>query len=282
MDSGLADKVVFVTGASGGIGRAVTDAFAEEGAQLALQGNRQFAELERRTAGMPWADRALCLEADVADPEALDVAMERAREHFGRIDVCIANAGIWPPEERLLHQLGVERVREVVGVNLLGAMWTARAFLAALHRSGPRGDGQGASLTFTGSTAGRFGELGHCDYSVSKAGLYGLVRTLKNEIVRIDRHGRVNMVEPGWTVTEMAREALQDPARIRGVVRTMPVRQLGRAVDIARTIVFLSSPRLARHLSGEVLTVAGGMEGRVLWDEEAIDVAGIRGRLGEE
>lgn len=282
MESGLEGKVVFVTGASGGIGRAVTDAFAAEGALLALQGHRRFDELERRTAERPFAERALCLCADVADPRAMEGAMASARERFGRVDVCIANAGVWPPEETLVPDLDPERVREVVGVNLMGAFWTARAFLAELARSGPRPDGHGASIVFTGSTAGRFGELGHADYAVSKAGLYGLVRTLKNEIVRLDPYGRVNMVEPGWTVTEMARAALEDDGAVTRVVRTMPLRQLGRASDVARTIAFLASPRLARHVSGQVITAAGGMEGRLLWNEESVDVEEIRSRLGRE
>ncbi len=282
MDSALADKVVFVTGASGGIGRAIADAFADEGARLVLQGHWRFDELERRTAAKSWHERALCVRADVAEPADLEAAFALAVERFGRVDACVANAGVWPAEEKLLHELDPERVRAVVDVNLLGALWTARAFFRALERSGPRADGHGASLVFTGSTAGRFGELGHVDYALAKAGLQGIVRTLKNEIVRFDPYGRVNLVEPGWTVTEMARAALEDPALVRRVARTMPLRQLGRAEDVARTIVFLTSPRLARHLSGQVLTVAGGMEGRVLWDEGAIDVAEIRARLGRE
>jgi 3-oxoacyl-[acyl-carrier protein] reductase len=181
----------------------------------------------------------------------------------------------------MLHELPVERLRATLDANLLGAAWTARAFMAALARTGPRPEG-GAALIFTGSTAGRFGERDHCDYSMSKAGLYGLVCSLKNEIVRLDPYARVNMVEPGWTVTHMARPALQDPAVVRRVVRTMPLRQIARAADIARTIVFLGSPLLARHISGEVITVAGGMEGRLLWREQDVDVPAIHRRLDEE
>ena len=279
MQTGLKDKVVLITGASGGIGRAIADEFAAEGAQLALLGHRQFSELEERVAAKPWADRALCVKADIKRPEDLDSAVARVVERFGRIDVCVANAGIWPPEDVPLHRLTETRIREVVDVNLLGAVWTARAFLAALAESGPRADGDGASLVFTGSTAGQFGERNHVDYSLSKSGLYGLVRTLKNEIVELDPYGRVNMVEPGWTVTEMARPALRDPAKITQALSTMPVRQLGRDVDIARSIVFLSSPQLARHLSGQVLTAAGGMEGRTLWADGEIDVASVRARV---
>jgi 3-oxoacyl-[acyl-carrier protein] reductase len=282
MDTGLEGKVVLVTGASGGIGRAVAEAFASEGARVALQGNRQFEELEERVAGEPWRDRALCVRADMKRPSEVDAAVRHVAAEWGRVDVCVANAGIWPPDELLLHEIAEVRIREVVEVNLLGAVWTARAFLAALARTGPRDDGQGASIVFTGSTAGRFGELGHADYAISKAGLLGLVRTLKNEIVHLDPYGRANMVEPGWTVTAMARPALEDPDKVRHAVRTMPMRQLARAEDIARSIVFLSSPLLARHVSGQVITAAGGMEGRLLWEEESIDVGAVRARARQE
>jgi 3-oxoacyl-[acyl-carrier protein] reductase len=170
----------------------------------------------------------------------------------------------------------------VISTNLLGTAWTARAFLRTLDRVGPRKDGLGAALLFIGSTAGRFGERDHADYSMSKAGMYGLIRSLKNEITRIDPYGRVNMIEPGWTATHMARPALEDPEQVRQAVRTMAVRQIGRAKDIAHAAVFLCSPVLARHVSGEVLTVAGGMEGRLLWKEHEIDFDEVRSRLAED
>lgn len=276
MDTRLAGKVVLITGASGGIGRGVTEVFAAEGARLALQGHRQFEALETLAGERPWGADALLVHADVADPDQLEEAFTRVVDRWGRVDVCVANAGVWPPEDLPLQELGVDRVREVVEINLLGAVWTARAFMRALARTGPREDGDGAALVFTGSTAGRFGERGHVDYAVSKAGLYGLVNTLKNEIVAIDPRGRVNMVEPGWTVTSMARPALQDPANVERAATTMPLRQLGIAEDIASAIVYLSSPALARHVSGEVLTVAGGMEGRVLWERGEVDVEAVR------
>lgn len=282
MDLGLADKVALVTGASGGIGRALAEAFAAEGASLVLHGRSRLDELREYVAGRPWADRALVVAADTRDPAQLDAAFERALERFGRVDACVANAGVWPREDRPLHRVPVERVRDAIDVNLLGSMWTGRAFLAALERVGPRPDGHGASLGFIGSTAGRFGERGHAEYAAAKAGLRGLVRTLKNEIVQLDPYGRVNLVEPGWTVTHMTRAELETPGAVARVVRTMPVRQLARAADVARAVVVLASPVASRHVSGEILTVAGGMEGRVLWEPEAIDEAAIRDRLRRE
>ena len=282
METGLKDKVVFVTGASGGIGRAVADAFAAEGAHLVLQGHSRFAELEGLARSGRFGARVTCVRADVSRPEEIDAAMEQAAARHGRVDVCIANAGIWPRPDVPLHELDPARVRATLDSNLLGAAWTARAFAAALARSGPRSDGHGASLVFTGSTAGRFGERGHLDYAMSKAGLYGLVRTLKNEIVDLDPYARVNLVEPGWTVTEMVRAELADDAVVERVTSTMALRQLARARDVARTIVFLASPLLARHISGESLTVAGGMEGRLRWRPGEVDAAAVRARLASE
>jgi 3-oxoacyl-[acyl-carrier protein] reductase len=281
MDLELRDLVVFITGASGGIGRAMAEAFAGEGAKLALHGHGKHGELERWIAGQPWRDRAIALRADTTNSGEITAAMEAARARFGRVDVCIANAGVWTPESKLVHHADEARIRATIETNLLGSLWTARAFFAALAKSGPRPDGRGASLVFTGSTAGRFGEKGHAEYSASKAGLYGLLRSLQNEIVELDPYARVNLIEPGWTVTHMARPALEQPGVIAGVVRTMPLRQLGRAQDIARAALFLASPAASRHVSGEVITVAGGMEGRSLWETSQIDEGEVRRRLEE-
>lgn len=282
MELALRDKVVWITGAAGGIGRAIAEAFATEGAQLALQGNRSLEDLHAWVDEQPWKDRTLLLKADVRDSSALERCAGDIRERFGRIDICAANAGRWPPGDHPLDELPVERLRDTIEVNLLGALLTARAFLGALRQTGPRPDGHGAALVFTGSTAARFGERDHTDYAASKAGLVGAVRSLKNEIVRIDPYGRVNLVEPGWTVTHMARQALEVPGAVERATRTMALRQLARAQDIARTICWLSSPTAASHLTGQVLTVAGGMEGRLLWDEADVDREAILARLDRD
>ena len=282
MDLELSDKVVFLTGASGGIGRAMARAFAAEGASLVLAGNRRWEALVDWLAEEPWSERALPVQADVTDPIALRAGLRAGRERFGRVDVCLANAGVWPSEDRPLFELEEERVRRTLEVNLLGAFWTARAFLEGLAEDGPRADGHGAVLLFTGSTAGRFGERGHADYAASKAGLVGLMLSLKNEIVELDPWARVNLIEPGWTVTEMTRARVRDPQVVGRVVRTMPLRQLARAEDIARTALVLASPYAARHISGQVVTVAGGMEGRVLWEESQVEPEAVLRRLSEK
>lgn len=279
MDLGLQGKTVFVTGASGGIGLAVAEVLAVEGANLVLQGHRQFQDLEGWVRTQDWSDRALAVEADVTDSASVDAAFQRAEERFGALHGCVVNAGIWPAEDVPLVDMDEERLRRTLDVNLAGAVWTSRAFLRSIRKTGPSEPDTGASLVYTGSTAARFGEKGHSDYSASKAALYGLMRSLKNEIVDIDPYGRVNVVDPGWTVTEMTEKNLDEPGIIERVVRTMPVQQLARAVDIANALVLLLSPSVSRHVSGEIVTVAGGMEGRVLREAESVDALAVRHRL---
>ena len=275
MDLQLEGKTVLVTGAGGGIGRALAETFAAEGARLALHARNSFRSLSEWIAAQPWRDRAIALPGDVTRAAEVDDVFERAAARFGRVDVAVANAGVWPPQDLRIDQMAEQRIRRTIEVNLFGALWTARALFRQLALRGPAPDGAGAALIFVGSTAGRFGERGHVDYAAGKAALHGMVLTLKNEIVDLDPFGRVNMVEPGWTVTEMAREALAVPGTIEGVLRTTPVRQLARPVDIARAVVFLASASAARHITGEILTVAGGMEGRVRWEPGEIDPAAV-------
>ncbi len=281
MDLQLVGKVVLVTGASGGIGRAIAEALAREGARVALHAHTDAAAAEAWLAGRPWRGSALVLRADVRAPAELDAAFRAAEAAWGRVDACVANAGIRAATAAPLHRAEESRLREVLETNVLGSVFTARAFLASLARRGPRTDGQGASLVFVGSTAGRFGEKGHADYAASKSALEGLMRTLKNEIVDLDPYARVNLVEPGWTATHKPRSALEEPGQLARVVRTMPLRQIGRAEDVARAVAWLCSP-VARHLSGQTLTLAGGMEGRVLWEPADLDEAAIRRRLAPD
>ena len=255
LKSELEGKVAVVTGASGGIGEALVAALSAEGACV-VAGSRR---------GVLESERVISVVGDVRSAADMQALMARGVERFGRVDVCVVNAGIWPEEVAPLHAMSEARVREVIETNLLGAMWTARAFVFALAQTGPREDGHGASLVFIGSTAGLFGERGHAEYATTKAALRGLMLSLKNEIVLVDPHGRVNLVEPGWTVTPMAEAALAEGGATLRVTRTMALRQLAKPEDVAASVLFFASPALARHLTGQTLVVAGGMEGRTIW-----------------
>jgi 3-oxoacyl-[acyl-carrier protein] reductase len=244
MDLGLAGRVVLVTGGAGGIGDALVRRFRAEGATVVAHG-----------VGGP--------REELSDPEVVDRLFARVVGEHGRVDVLLANAGKWPEPARRLDETPVADQREAIDDNLWTAMLTARAFLGSLAAVGPAPDA-GAAIVFTGSTAGRFGEHGHVAYATAKAALRGLALTLKNEIVHLDPAGRVNVVEPGWTATPAVASRL-DPQTVERVTRTMALRRVADVDDIAAAVLFLASPAAARHVTGEVITVAGGMEGRTLW-----------------
>jgi 3-oxoacyl-[acyl-carrier protein] reductase len=116
-----------------------------------------------------------------------------------------------------------------------------------------------------GSTAGAFGEAGHADYAAAKGAIMtGLLLSLKNEAARIGPGVRVNVVAPGWTVTPMIGEKGIDDDHIARVTSTMALKKLGRPEDVAAQVVVLASDDVSGHLTGQVVTVAGGMEGRII------------------
>jgi 3-oxoacyl-[acyl-carrier protein] reductase len=255
VETGLAGKRVIVTGASGGIGSACARAFAAEGAAVALhyhRGRERAQVLAAELGGAP------LVAADLTDEAAVDAMFAAAREALGRLDVCVAVAGVWPREEVPVWELPLERWRTTVDANLTATFLTARAFLREVRRNGA------GSLVLVGSTAGIFGEAGHADYAAAKSAiLVGLLLSLKNEVSRIAPLARVNAVAPGWTESPMTR-GLVDEEQVRAVSRTMALRKIGRPEDVARQVVVLASDALSGHVTGQVVTVAGGMEGRVV------------------
>ncbi|HTS73421.1 MAG TPA: SDR family oxidoreductase [Gaiellaceae bacterium] len=254
METGLAGKGVLVTGGAGGIGSACVRAFAAEGARVAIHYNtsaERAAELAAETGGV-------ALHADLTDEEAAGRLFAEARDALGAIDVCAAVAGFWPREDEPVWRVSLERWEATLAANLTSTFLTARGFLREVERNGH------GSLVLVGSTAGRFGEAGHADYAAAKAALQvGLLLSLKNEIVRIAPRGRVNAVAPGWTYSPMTRGEL-DEELVTRLSRTMALRKVALAEDVARAVLVLASDELSGHVTGELVTVAGGMEGRTV------------------
>ena len=257
METGLAGKGVLVTGGAGGIGSACVLAFATEGARVAIHyrtSRERAEELARETEGV-------ALQADLTDEAEVDRLFSEATGALGQLDVCAAVAGVWPREDEPVWRLPLERWQSTLRANLTATFLTARGFLREVERTGH------GSLVLVGSTAGRFGEAGHADYAAAKSALQvGLLLSLKNEIVRIAPRARVNAVAPGWTYSPMTRGEL-DPELVQRLSRTMALRKVAVAEDVARAVVVLASDELSGHVTGELVTVAGGMEGRTIHSE---------------
>ena len=215
-------------------------------------GEERARAISKELGGAPIAHADLTVEAEV------DRLFAEAREALVRIDVCAAVAGVWPSEDVPVWELPLERWESTVRENLTATFLVARGFLREVERNGH------GSLVVVGSTAGIFGEAGHADYAAAKSAILGgLLLSLKNEITRIAPLGRVNGVAPGWTETPMTR-GLVDPDRVHALSRTMALRKVAQPEDVAAQVVVLASDVLSGHVSGQVVVVAGGMEGRTV------------------
>jgi 3-oxoacyl-[acyl-carrier protein] reductase len=266
MDSGLADRVVLVTGASGGIGGEIARAFAAEGARVVAHFGRHGERA--RALAKDLGSRCVALGADVANEADVHRLFVEAEGTLGPVEVLVANAGAWPPANIPLVQMTLEQWQRTLDVNLTSAFLCMREFFRGIvrHRIAD------PAAVLISSTAGIFGEGGHVDYASAKAGLaFGMARTLKNEICRLSPLGRVNVVCPGWTRSSMTADFSARADQIRGALQTMSLRKIARPPDVAAAVVYLASSRLAGHVTGQILTVAGGMEGRVLYQPDEID-----------
>ncbi len=271
METQLQDRVVLITGASGGIGAGIARKFAAEGARLVLhyhRGRERVIALQRELKGV----EALAVRADLTKEVDARKLLRQSIEKFGRVDTLVANAGSWETRDVPLHQMTSRQWRQTLDGVLSTTLLAVREFLRLVARQ------RRGNLILVGSTAAIFGEAGHADYAVAKAGItYGLTRSLKNEMARLAPHtrsycgGRVNCVCPGWTVVPRLASKLADKATVRKVTSTMALPQLARPEDIANAVVFLASDTLARHVTGQILVLAGGMEGRQLWQADEID-----------
>ena len=197
-------------------------------------------------------------QADLTVEAEVEELFAEAREALGRVDVCVAVAGVWPRDDVPVWRLSLDRWEDTLRSNLTATFLVARAFLREVEANGH------GSLVLVGSTAGLFGEAGHADYAAAKSALLGgLLLSLKNEIVRIAPRGRVNAVAPGWTESPMTR-GLVNPERVQALSRTMALRKVAQPEDVAAAVVYLTSDVLSGHVTGQVVTVAGGMEGRTV------------------
>lgn len=242
----LDGRTALVTGGSRGIGRAVAVMLARAGADVAIGYRSRVAEAEA-VAGEIRAlgRRAVLAGGDLADPAVADRMAAEVAKVFGGLDIFVANAGVWPPDEVPLDRLSPERWRATMAANLDAVFFSTRAALR-LMRSGGR-------VVLVSSTAGQRGEAGHSDYAATKGALIALTKSLAVEYAP---EILVNCVAPGWVDTDMSAPAYHDGEKDR-IAGTIPLRRIPSAEEIAGPIVFLCSD-LASHVTGEVLNVNGG------------------------
>jgi len=243
----LQGRTALVTGGGRGIGRAVSLLFGRLGAEVALsyRGDRASAEATAAEINAGGA-RAVALAADLARPEEAEGLVAETLSRLGRLDVLVANHGIW--KRASLPDMTPEDWDETLRTNLGGVYAVCRH--AARHMI-PRRAG---TMVLVASTSGQRGEAHYSHYSATKGAILAFTKSLALELAP---HGiRVNAVAPGWVLTDMTRAALEGPEG-PDALRFIPRRRAGTPEEIAGPVAFLASD-LASYLYGEILCVNGG------------------------
>ena len=255
----LEGKVALVTGGSRGIGAETVRLFARAGAHVAFSYRKAQAQAAALAAecGGPGGDRCIALQQELNSPEDGHALVASAVRAFGRLDVLVANHGIWPPEDAPIAEMAGEQWRQTLAVNLDSVFGLVQAAVAQMDRQAAiQTDTDGAGhIVLISSTAGQRGEAYHADYAVTKGALISLTKSLSSELA--PRGIRVNCVAPGWVKTEMSAAALDDPELGPRIAAGIPLGRPATAREIAGPVLFLCTP-LAGFISGEVLNVNGG------------------------
>jgi 3-oxoacyl-[acyl-carrier protein] reductase len=255
IQSGLEDKVVIVTGAASGLGRAGALRFAKEGARVAAwdvdenKAKDLVAEIE--AAG----GKGLFQLVDVARTESVTAAVDAIIAKWGRVDVLVNNAGVvrdsqlikWK-EGKVLSEMTDEAFDRVIDVNLRGVFHCTRAVVPHMIKNG------GGAIVSTSSVVGLYGNFGQTNYVATKAGVIGMTRTWARELGRYKI--RVNAVAPGFIGTEILKS--MPPKVLENLVAHTPLGRIGEPTDIAEAYLWLASDA-ASYVTGAVLSVDGGL-----------------------
>ena len=242
----LTGKNVLVTGGTRGIGRAVVEAAAGAGANVAFTYRSSAETADQLVADLGGADRAIGLQADAASAEDAQAAVDAVTETWGTIDGLVVNAGI--TRDGLMIRMDAEAWQAVIDTNLTGAFHVCKAAYRPMMKQ------RGGSIVTVSSVVGVTGNAGQANYAASKAGVIGFTKSLARELG--GRGVRANVVAPGYIDTDMTAD-LGEKA-VEAMQGQIPLGRTGTPDEIAAAVLFLLSDAAA-YVTGHVLHVDGGM-----------------------
>jgi 3-oxoacyl-[acyl-carrier protein] reductase len=246
----LDGKVAVITGGSRGIGAATVKLFAEAGAHVVFNYFRHRRAAEEVTrAARRFGVEAIPLRADLRRMRDAKALVGRALKEFGKVDVLVANAGIWSQDDIPIERLTERQWDAMMAVNLKSVYSVIRYAVAAMKR---RETGRIIAIS---STAGQRGEAFHAHYAATKGAVISMVKGLSTELA--PHNILVNCVAPGWADTKMSQPVLRVPRLRRWVYRQIPLGRVATPEEIAGPILFLASD-LATFMTGEIVNVNGG------------------------
>ncbi|WP_026489797.1 3-oxoacyl-[acyl-carrier-protein] reductase [Butyrivibrio sp. XBB1001] len=243
----LKGKVAVVTGGSRGIGKAIAEKFAENGANLAIIATRATEEAKKfieelKEKGVD----ARLYTCDIKNPEEVESAAEEITADFGGVDILVNNAGI--TRDNILPSLSIMDIGDVIDVNLKGTMFVTRSFIRQFVRK------KNGNIINISSVVGLMGNKGQTNYAASKAGIIGFTKSVAKEYGR--KNIRCNAVAPGFIATDMTDKL--SPEQVQEINKQITLGRLGSPLDVAELVLFLASDR-SSYITGEVIKVDGGM-----------------------
>jgi len=249
----LSGKVALISGGSRGIGAATVRMFTRAGAKVVFsyRSARPQAEALANECG---AESCYPVASDLNNPAAAQALVAEAVKKFGRIDILVANHGVWPAEDVAIEKMPDEQWRSTLSINLDGVFGLVK-YCVAQMKAQPSKHGSGGHIVLISSTSGQRGEAFHCDYSATKGALISMVKGLSTELAPARIY--VNCVAPGWVDTDMSAATLADPKSGEVIRRTIPLGRAGTPEEIAAPVLFLCT-EFASFITGEVFNVNGG------------------------
>jgi 3-oxoacyl-[acyl-carrier protein] reductase len=253
MHLSLSGKVALITGGSRGIGAAAVRMFVGAGARVLFNYEKSKQRADQ-LVGEAGEDNCAAVACDLSGTETARELVASTVDRFGRLDILVANHGVWPAEDVPVDQMGDSQWRNTVAVNLDSVFALIKHSVAQMKKQA-RSDAAAGHIVLVSSTAGQRGEAFHCDYAATKGALISMVKGLSTELAR-DRI-YVNCVAPGWVETDMSMPALNDPKSRAGIFSAIPLGRVAKPEEIAAPILFLCTPH-AGFITGEVFNVNGG------------------------
>jgi 3-oxoacyl-[acyl-carrier protein] reductase len=250
----LDGKVALITGGSRGIGAAAVRLFHQAGARVAF--NYRNARAAAEALANELGKNCVALEQDLATPTQGRALVTKTLAAFGRIDILVANHGVWPPEDAPIAFMPENQWRSTLAVNLDSVFGLTQAAVIQMLRQGRlTPESPAGHIVFVSSTAGQRGEANHSDYAASKGAIISLTKSLSTELA--PQGISVNCVAPGWVQTDMSTPALDDPVSRSKIFAGIPLGRVASPIEIAGPILFLCTS-YAGFISGEIVNVNGG------------------------
>jgi 3-oxoacyl-[acyl-carrier protein] reductase len=250
----LEGKVALITGGSRGIGAAAVRMFSNAGAKVLF--NYQSAKTQADALVAECGEsRCAAIACDLNGLDSARDLVSEAVQRFGRLDILVANHGIWPPKDAPVDELTDAQWRGTVAVNLDSVFSLIRHSVAQMKKQRMLSTGEGGHIVLVSSTAAQRGEAFHVDYAATKGALISMTKGLSTELAKDGIH--VNCVAPGWVATEMSEPALNDPKTRDKIFATIPLGRVATPEQIAAPILFLCTVH-AGFITGEVFNVNGG------------------------